>query len=100
MFCTRITRYCAPEHGVQLFEKLTLPDSVGTFLNFSICAASRAPFVEPPARLIAVTSAVDRRRAGDEAARAPGLRDRALFRFASALTAWTGSSPNAEANVT
>ena len=45
-----------------------MPESVGTFLNFSICAASATPFVEPLARRIAVTTTVDRGRAGDEAA--------------------------------
>jgi hypothetical protein len=36
LFCTRITRYCRPNTVCRLFEKLTLPDSVVTFLNFSI----------------------------------------------------------------
>ena len=50
-----ITRYFRPKTVWSPGEKLTLPDIVGTFLNFSICAASATPFVEPSARLIAVT---------------------------------------------
>jgi hypothetical protein len=36
-------------------ENVTSPEAVGTFLNFSICAASATPFVDF-ARLIAVTT--------------------------------------------
>ncbi len=56
LFWILITRYCRPNTVCSVGEKLTRPDSVGTFLNFTICAASAAPFVEPPARLIAVTT--------------------------------------------
>ena len=72
-------------------EKLTRPESVGTFWNFSICAASVAPSVEPPARLIAVTTPSIAAGAGDEAAgaRLDLLRER--------RTAALGSSPNTDA---
>ena len=67
---------------------------VGSFLNFSICAASARPFVEPPARLIA--AATPSIAAGP--VRKPPVP--ALTDFASALTALTGSSPNTDAYVT
>ena len=71
-----------------VFEKLTRPERVGTFLNFSICAASAGPFVLPPVRLSATRDAVDRGRAGDERRRCcrPSRSPPAFF-FASALTA-------------
>jgi len=55
LFWIVITRYCRPNTVCSEGEKLTRPESVGTFLNFSICAARAAPFVDPPARLTAVT---------------------------------------------
>ncbi len=66
----------------------------GTLWNFSICAASAAPSVEPCARLIAVTT--------PSIAAAPVTKPPvpALTALASLLTAGFGSSPNAEANVT
>ena len=75
-------------------EKLTRPESVGTFLNFSIVAASTAPFVEPCARLIAVTT--------PSIAAGPVMKPPvpAWTCFASLLTAGFGSSPNTDANVT
>ena len=51
-----ITRYCRPNTVWYFAEKLTRPEIVGTFLNACIFAASTAPFVEPPARRIAVTT--------------------------------------------
>ena len=78
-------------------EKLTRPDSVGTFLNFTICAASAAPFVEPPARLIAVTTPS---MAAEPVTKPPIPYVALPSFFASALTAGFGSSPKADANVT
>ena len=70
-------------------EKLTLPDSVGTSVNFSIFAAGVAPFVEPSARLMAVTT--------PSIAAGPATKPPvpALTCFASLLTAGLGSPPNA-----
>ena len=56
LFWIRITRYWRPKTVCSVAEKLTCPRSSGTLWNFSICAASVAPFVDPPARLIAVTT--------------------------------------------
>ena len=71
-----------------------MPDSVGTPLNFSIVAASVAPFVEPPDRLIAVTT--------PSIAAEPVMKPPvpACTCLASLLMAGFGSSPNTEANVT
>ena len=71
--------------------KLTRPESVGTRRNFSSCAASAVPCVEPLARLIAVTT--------PSIAAAPVTNPPvpALTFFASAFTALLGSSPNADA---
>ena len=68
-----MTRYCRPNTVWSVGEKLTRPDSVGTFLNFSICAASAAPFVVPPALLDRGDDAVDRGRARDERRPVPRL---------------------------
>ena len=94
LFWIRITRYCRPNTVCSFGEKLTRPDSVGTFLNFSIFAASVAPFVEPPDRLIAVTT--------PSIAAEPVMKPPvpAWTCFASLLTAAFGSSPNTDANVT
>ena len=46
----------APEDAVELGEKLTRPESVGTFLNLSIVAARIGPLVEPRDRRIAVAT--------------------------------------------
>ena len=51
-----MTRYWRPNTVCSVGEKLTRPETVGTFLNLTICAASAAPLVEPPARLMAVTT--------------------------------------------
>ena len=63
-------------------------------MNFSICAASAAPFVEPPARLIAVTT--------PSIAAGPVMKPPvpALTCFASLFTAGFGSFPKEDANVT
>ena len=44
-----------PVTACSFFENITRPETVGTFVNFSSCAASATPLVEP-ARLIAVTT--------------------------------------------
>ena len=78
LFWIWITRYCRPNTEWSCGEKLTRPESVGTFLNFSIVAARRTPFVEPPRPLDRGHDAVDGGRARHEAARArlEGLRER------------------------
>ena len=75
-------------------EKLTRPESVGTFLNFSIVAASRTPFVEPPERRIAVATPS----IAAEPVTNPPVP--AFSAFASVLIAGTGSSPKIDAKVT
>ena len=94
LFWILITRYCRPNTVWSFGEKLTWPESVGTFLNFSICAASAAPFVEPSARLIAATT--------PSIAAGPVMKPPvpALTCFASLFTAALGSSPKTDANVT
>src|SRR5450432_328296 len=89
-----ITRYFRPNTVCSDGEKLTRPEIVGTLLNFTIWAARAAPFVDPPALLIAVTT--------PSIAAAPVTNPPvpALTSLASLLTAGFGSSPNAEANVT
>ena len=78
LFWIWITRYCRPNTEWSCGEKLTRPESVGTFLNFSIVAASTDAVrraARPPDR---GHDAVDGGRAGHEAARArlEGLRER------------------------
>ena len=56
MLLILITRYWRPKTLCSFGEKLTRPESVGTLWNFCITAASVEPYVEPLARLIAVTT--------------------------------------------
>ena len=91
LFVISITRYLRPNTEWYCFEKLTVPERVGTYVNFSSCAASVAPSVEPPARRIAVAT--------------PSIADApvtnppvpALTVFASVFTAGIGSSPKTDA---
>src|SRR5579864_8601889 len=48
-----ITRYARWNTVCRFALKLTLPDSVGTLWNLTMMLASFAPFVDPPAFLIA-----------------------------------------------
>ena len=45
----RMTRYARPVTACRFLENVTRPRSVGTFLNFSICAASATPSWTSPA---------------------------------------------------
>ncbi len=95
-----MTRYCRPNTVCSCGEKLTSPESVGTFLNFCICAASAAPFVLPPVRLSAARMPSIAAGPVTNAPVLPALAIAAWFFFASAFTARTGSFPKADANVT
>jgi len=48
-----ITRYARPNTVWSFALKFTLPDNVGRLWNFTMMLASFAPFVLPPAFLIA-----------------------------------------------
>ncbi len=89
-----ITRYWRPKTECSFFEKLTLPEIVGTLWNFCITAASFEPTSEPCARLIAVTT--------PSIAAGPVMKPpvAALIWDASLFTAGFGSWPNAFAYVT
>ena len=69
-------------------------------MNFCICAASAAPFVLPPVRLSATRMPSIAAGPVTNAPVLPALAIAAAFFFASALTALTGSLPNADAKVT
>ena len=91
LFWILITRYCRPKTVCWVGEKLTSPERVGSLWNFTICAASAAPFVEPPARLIAAT------RPSIAAGPATKPPVPAWTCLASLLIAAFGSLPNDEA---
>src|SRR5262249_50369869 len=94
LFWILITRYFRPNTECRFLEKLTLPEIVGTLRKFSITFASTRPFVDPCARLIAVTT--------PSTAAGPVLKPpvAAPIFFASARLAGFGSSPNTDAYVT
>ena len=88
-----ITRYWRPKTVWNCGEKLTSPERVGTFLNFSIVAASVAPFVEPFERRIAVATPSTAAEPVTNPPVTPSIASRAPL-------ALFGSSLKADANVT
>jgi len=80
-------------------EKLILPPRTGTRLNLTSCADSADPFVEPWARLIAVTTP-SIASAPPRKPPVPGAAPAALSDAIIARTAVDGSSPKTDAKVT
>src|SRR5262249_9140703 len=94
LFWILITRYFRPNTECRFLEKLMLPEIVGTLRQFSITFAGTMPFVEPFARLIAVTTP------STPAGRVMKPPVAALICFDSLRTTGLGSSPNTDAYVT
>ena len=99
LFWILITRYCRPKTVWSFGEKLILPPSTATWLNFSAGPPALTPLSEPFARLIAIATPS----IASAPPRNPPVPGGAPACFSAAIiwrTSLLGSSPNTDANVT